>query len=112
MRNASSSCLFEPISTQVAAFVPVHLSLPPFFPVCLCSLFGVYPVGNLSSRCNVSLLADNLHIDTLPACKSSPCTDSGNVTIPLPDLGAGTVPLADVFWYCGGQRVRQTLPAE
>lgn len=32
--------------------------------------------------------------------------------IPLPDLSSGTVPLADVFWFCGGQRVCQSLPAE
>lgn len=110
MYNASSSCLFHPVTTQVSTFVRVQPSLPSFFPICLCSSVGVYPVGNVSARCNVSLFANDLQIETLSVCDSPPCTPS--VTIPLPDLSGGTVPLADVFWFCGGQRVRQTLPAE
>lgn len=51
MHNASSSFLFRPVSTRVSAFVPVRPSLPRST-ICLCSLFGVYPVGNLSACCN------------------------------------------------------------
>lgn len=83
MHNARASCLFQPMSTRVSAFVPIRLSLPMFFPVCLCSLFGVYPVGNLSTRCNVSLLAVDLRVDNLSVCDSSPFADPVNVTIPL-----------------------------
>lgn len=37
------------------------------------------------------------------------CTDSEFVRVSLPDLREGTLPLADIFWYCGGDRVPQTL---
>lgn len=70
---------------------------------------------NLSVRCNVFLSAESLSFDTYSSCNMSrgySCTDSEIVAIPLPDFRDGTLPIADVFWYCSGDRARQTLPAE
>ncbi|KAF4070230.1 hypothetical protein AMELA_G00291430, partial [Ameiurus melas] len=108
MHNVSSSCLYQPMHTDDSAFVKVRDELPDRMPFCLCSDLGVYPVGNLSYRCDVVVSTDDLYIPTL----SSVGTTSTTVSIPIPDLAYGTLGLADIFWYCGMGTARQTLPPE
>lgn len=68
-------------------------------------------MGKLTTRCNTSLPIDSLNITTRSTCNITSdysCINASIALIFLPNLGEGTLPLADIFWYCGGDRVRKT----
>lgn len=114
MYNLSSSGAFHPVHTPDSRTVPVHADILLSFPVCLRSPYGIYPVGDLAN-CIVLLYVDVLNITTHSSCNSSTnysCTNTESVVISLPDFGEDTLPLTNVFWYCGDDLVHQTLPVE
>lgn len=115
MQNISLNCEYEPVQTQGSRFLPVHSDLLFHFPLCLCSQHGAYLMGNLTARCISSLPADSLSVTMCSMCNLTTdysCITSSVTRIFLPNLGEGTLPLADIFWYCGCDWVRQTLLPE
>lgn len=115
MRNVSQSCHFNPVSTPLDACIPVYVGFPSNVPLGVCSEEGLDFVGNIFSDCIHIKPALVPMVSTHTQCYNNTdymCTDSLMVRIQLPDLVDGTLPLMDIFWYCGGDQVRQIIPVD
>ncbi|MGL5101953.1 MAG: hypothetical protein ACRC6N_05355, partial [Plesiomonas sp.] len=65
-----------------------------------------------NGACEETLVSKYPAIYVKPSCNitDAACDPTNLIRLPVPSLRAGTLPIADVFWYCGGGVVMQVLP--
>ncbi|KAF7695191.1 hypothetical protein HF521_006914 [Silurus meridionalis] len=112
MQNYSKSCSYTPDATETPTDLRVRVYPEQKFPLCIKGR-GSVTVGSVArTACQDTLEANHPMINMILNCNTSHYGCESNVTVQviIPNLRLGTLPLADIFWYCGEPQVLQTLP--